>query len=801
LNTHRSGTPTPDPEQTAGLSRDRCTSIVCALGGFALAAFVLAPSLAGRQAFVPADIWMHAIPWSLNARGVQRFPTNTSLSDQAILYAPQLWVVRDGLRTGTFPLWNARFGCGEPMLPTALSGALAPTNLPTLLLPWPLGFAWSAWLRFGLMWAGAYALGRALRLGRGLSLGLAVGFCFAPGFLAHFQQPRAALNCWLPWLLLCVERVSAAVPRGPRSVLGASWPLGLLAFAILLGGHPHSAFNVLFATSIYAIMRISWRPRRDAILARVVAVAALGLGAALAAPILVPFFDGLSDSATFAERRMEGGKWVLPSEVYQLYWNPLALGSPVMGSQRPWSGSTNFEEEQQYVGMLPWVFLLGGLFLTRRREREDRARFAALAATAFVCTSLAYGWPPLHGWLTAIPPFSFNSNPRLVLYAHAALVLGAGIAARGWLIGSGRRAHPAAWALLGTAAAAAVLVFFLGMTERWEFRSWIVLGATLLLFFGGMLAATGPQRRAAAALVPLLLLADLAPVYARYHPAVPRAWADPARAVAELPRVLRADPHPRVAFQDFTPSNLGALLGATDVLAYSFPVSRRYDAFTRQVMQLEDSARLTRAELGRPDVLAALTRTCATWVLTSASLGPDASAQLEPMDRVGPAARLYRLRHPAAWAAWHSANEVAVVEELASSVAAVRADLDRTPEPIVVEAPDARPATAAPREGIPAEAHWTDPRRIEVSIPEAAADEDGWLVMRVTHDPGWTAVTENGEPLRVLPAQVRFLAVEMPAGTRRVLLRYAPPHFGEAWAVAAAGLVGLAGIAIAGRRP
>jgi uncharacterized membrane protein YfhO len=85
-------------------------------------------------------------------------------------------------------------------------------------------------------------------------------------------------------------------------------------------------------------------------------------------------------------------------------------------------------------------------------------------------------------------------------------------------------------------------------------------------------------------------------------------------------------------------------------------------------------------------------------------------------------------------------------------------------------------------------------------VPDASRDDDGWLVVRVSHDPGWTAISDSGKLLRVLPAQVRFLAVETPAGTRRITLRYAPPHFKAAWGIAAAGLVGLAAIAVAGRR-
>jgi uncharacterized membrane protein YfhO len=59
-------------------------------------------------------------------------------------------------------------------------------------------------------------------------------------------------------------------------------------------------------------------------------------------------------------------------------------------------------------------------------------------------------------------------------------------------------------------------------------------------------------------------------------------------------------------------------------------------------------------------------------------------------------------------------------------------------------------------------------------------------MLRVSHDPGWSATTASGAPLRIVPAQVRFLAVESPAGTERVVLRYAPLHFAAALAVAGA---------------
>jgi hypothetical protein len=120
-------------------ARARATGLACALGGFLLGAIVLAPSLFGTQAFLPADYWLQTVPFAVGGkpRALRELPANTLLGDQAVIYAPQFWVFREGLREGALPLWNPYFRAGEPMLGTGLAGPLAPTNWPILLMPWP----------------------------------------------------------------------------------------------------------------------------------------------------------------------------------------------------------------------------------------------------------------------------------------------------------------------------------------------------------------------------------------------------------------------------------------------------------------------------------------------------------------------------------------------------------------------------------------------------------------------------------------------------------------------------------------
>ena len=776
----------------------RRAGVACALGGFLLISFVLAPSLVGRKAFLPADYWLYTVPFALAAPpALREFPTNTLLGDQAVIYAPQFWVVRQGLRQGALPLWNPYFRTGEPLLGTGLAGPLAPTNLPILLLPWPLGHAWAAWLRFGLMWLGAYLFARSLRLDRGWSLAVAIGFCFAPGFVVHFeQQPRAVAHMGLPWLLWGAERLAAVTSAGLRAQLRASLLLVLVTLATLVAGYPPGEFNVLLASACYLALRLPWRPARAALQVRMVGALAMLAGAVLAAPVLLPFTDFLLSSATFADRT-EQGQWVLPAEAYRLLWNPFALGSPLRFAARPWTGASNFEEEQSYVGLVAWLLLGSGvirLLLGRARlAREDAMRVAALAFLWLLGASLGFGWPPLHGWLTGLPPFAFATNPRLLFLAQISIPV---LAALLWRsapaqLDDTQSRRAATKALLAASAFGALATAWLALREQWDIRSWVALASAASLVAAAWVASSTRERRAVAAWLPFVLLADVAPIYAGYHPQVPRDWADPARARAVLPPAIAADPAPRVAFESAAAVNLSALYGVSDIRGYGYPVPGRYDAYMREAAGLANPHTLEPAELARPEVIGAIERTCARWLLTSRDYDPSWSERLERVWQHG-RLRLYELRRASPCASWYAEEDVAYRPDLAGAVARLRETLLERPEEIVLEEPGARRSATTPgSDGRPAELRRPLLGRIEVELPEPAPSRAGWLVVRESYDPGWHARSERGEPLRVVPAQVRFLAVEVPAGARRIVLDYTPPHATAGLALAGAALAGV----------
>jgi hypothetical protein len=775
---HRSARPRP-PNRIGWLP---------ALGGFLLAGLVLAPSLERRMAFLPADHWQYMVPFAFAPpEGLRGFPTNQLIGDAAIAYPPQLWVIREALRTGSFPFWNRWVGGGEPLLGTGLSGPLTPMLWPILLLPWPDGFAWAALLRFGLMWAGAYLYARALRLPRWASTFVAVGYCFVPHFIVHFQQlPRAVAHVSLPWLLWAGERLAAAAPDGPRAWVRAASPMPFFAASAFLAGYAPAAFNVAFGAGFYLAIRLPWRPWRSALATRSLAAAALALGVAMGAPAIVPFLALLRDSATLEENATRGRDWTQSADVLPLYWDPYAYGSPIVGAPRPWSGPLNFEEDQQYIGLAPWVFGVGSLLLLRRRRaRGDALPAAALAALALLSAALAYGWQPVHGWISSIPPFTVNRGPRMLVLAHTAVIVLAALGARRWL----EDPHPRpAWfrALAAASAAGIVALVLLALAERWPPRAWLALGSALALFAAGRCAASQAQRRAAAWMLPALLLADVAPVYRGYHTQVPRRWADPAVGVAQLPELLRAEPAPRVAFERVVAPNVPALLGLEDVRAYSFPVPARYRRYMSDVLGLSVPINLMPEDLVRPEVIAGLERTCAGWLMTTHRYAAPIAERVEPVWNRRERLWLYRLVHAVPCAAWHPVETVTSVASPRDAVDRVRAGLGASVEPIVLERAGGGPDGAAVAStGQPAQLRWLSPNQLVVELPEAARASDGWLVLRVSYDPGWAATARSGASLSVVPAQVHFLAVEAPAGSQRIELRYRPPGFSLALGVAA----------------
>jgi hypothetical protein len=266
-----------------------------------------------------------------------------------------------------------------------------------------------------------------------------------------------------------------------------------------------------------------------------------------------------------------------------LLWDPLALGSPLRFAARPWTGTVNFEEEQIYIGILPWALLLAGLVRVAggraRLASDDVLRIASLAAVAGVAAALGLGWWPIHDLLTRIPPFGNASNPRMLFLAQVAVPV---VAALLWRAaprpGASAVARPAlaTFLLAGVVSGTAALAW-LAIDERWALRPWVGLASAATLLAADRIAATAATRRLVAVAIPIMLLIDVGAVYIGYHPQVPRQWRT-LRVRNILPPNLQ-DPHPRLA-RRVRRANL-ALYGVVDITA-TLSGTVRYDAHARR---------------------------------------------------------------------------------------------------------------------------------------------------------------------------------------------------------------------------
>lgn len=483
--------------------REVIVALLCAL---LAAAFLL------RDAWLPpggvifgADTATVQLPWS-KALGRDRGlaptePRNPTLADQGVVFYPAYRFAIDGWQRGEPPLWNPWINAGAPAVGNPQLGVLDPQVLALALADSLGGPAWRdhgltvlALLRIVAALVGAYLLARELGVGRGPAALAAATFASSGFATLWLNFSLGHVTCFLPWLLLALERT-----RGPRPARAAAAAACVLALAIY-GGHPETAFYVGAAAGLFALA-LAVESRR----AGTFAFAGLGLGVVLALPSLVPFVEYLRLSgATVARQALE------PTEPD---WLALALlvftvlvclrfrrsRSIVNESERPAAcGTFGWEAPVRWASVATVVlFLVAFALVLSRRELTP--------ATRLLWWPDAFGAPGRGGW---------RGDGHYVEEASAWLPLGAlGLALAAVL---SPRAHGGlrrvAW-IGGMGFLALALALRLpGLVDAYRWLPWIGMGATVraasvsALFLGLLAAhalehATRAARVAAAALV------------------------------------------------------------------------------------------------------------------------------------------------------------------------------------------------------------------------------------------------------------------------------------------------------------
>jgi len=354
--------------------------------------------------------------------------------DIGLYFAPMQEFLRENLRAGRLPLWNPMILCGTPYVGNPQTWPLYPT---TALLPF-VSASYSLNLTVALhVWlagVGTYLFARrTLSLGRGAALLAAVTFMFGGQLVSKEQFPNMVqAAAWLPWVLLCLDRL-----LDRRRLADALW-LGIVLGLQLLAAHPQMTLLTLYLAAAWGVfVRLSPIPASSfsappkvnggwggaASLLLLSGLIAGGLAAGQILPTLGLFRDAARHKLTFSVVN----RFFLPTNELGNFLLPGLHGHPYFGD---WTARGNFWETCCYVGWLPCFLGVWGMISAWRKSGWPPARFWTVAFILGAWLALG-GFGGLYRYaFHYLPGFrSFHDPARCLLWACFALSLLAGY---GW---------------------------------------------------------------------------------------------------------------------------------------------------------------------------------------------------------------------------------------------------------------------------------------------------------------------------------------------------------------------------------
>jgi hypothetical protein len=387
------------------------------LAGIVIGQFILyAPSLVGRKILLPLDIL--ALPTTYLPRTpevAKIIAHNTVMADLVLSFEPSRRFAVSEIRAGRFPFWAPYQYAGAPFVEPKYS----PLQLLQYFTAAPVIIAWAQLLVAAVAGTGVYLFcRRALHIG--FWAATISAWCYPMTGLFVFWQgyPTSAAACWLPWLLLAVDKTARrATPAAPV------W-LGVATCLVLISGHVDISGQVLLTSGIYAVWcwltvySNQWFQQR----ARGAALALIvgwSLGFLLATPHLLPLFEYVRTGSRMMQRgrgleeRPPIGWAALPQTVL-----PDMYGSEQAGSLRIVDGNQIESSAATYAGVLATLFV-APLAWCSRRHRSVNALWCALG---FLGLSWCLNVPILVK-LLRLPGLNMMSHNRLVFVTSFSILM------------------------------------------------------------------------------------------------------------------------------------------------------------------------------------------------------------------------------------------------------------------------------------------------------------------------------------------------------------------------------------------
>jgi Bacterial membrane protein YfhO len=785
----------PDPRRARALR-----SVALAALPFLLAVILLAPATLGGKVMSAGDIALFKPPFPPQPAGEQ--PENPLQFDSAYVFEPDGLAVREALRDGRLPVWSPELEAGWPLLATQQSAPLFPLTWIGAVFPYWESQAWIAVIKLWLAALGTFFFARALGLRRAPALLAAVSFAFGTYLVAWLMHPHANAYVVLPWLLLVAERLCRTGALRDAAALA-----GLLGVSFL-SGQPESGLIVALATAAWVLYRLlSERPpRREALRTGTLAAAAALLGAAIGALMVVPLVEALNQSFLTSRSQPPLPAKVGISLAFPEYWGP---------PDRPVTGApSNFTERTLYVGALPALLALGGLFAAR--PRGPQLFFAGLALASL---AVALDTGPVSSLAGDLPVLDQVALHRVLVLASFAIAMLAAFGLQSLLDGTGRRrvvmavaagaalpavavlvAHPS-WTgdvpdglrrLFGGDDAVSDEVVTVAATMRW------VLLAAVAVALVAALARRPRHARALAGAAVAFAALDLIALGFGYNPAIPKAEADPPAppAVEAMRRLTAAGG--RVVGVDGLIPNTASRWGLHDARGHEQPLVERTARVWLQFGTTGDGA--VAVDPDRPETV----RLLDVFGVRAALLDPSTlragrvaarAFRRDPIAYSGPGGVVVERpsAFPPAFVAYGWRASAGLDESLLHMTLSTSEQLRDIP---VIEGAGDAPASARP--ATPARVLSRSDTEVRLDVRASAR---GQLVLLDTFYPGWHAEVDGREaPIR--PADAAFRAVPVERGRHEVRFFYRPASVIWGGAVTLLGLAAMAAaLVLGGRRP
>jgi hypothetical protein len=344
--------------------------------------------------------------------GFPPYPTidpNIAFTSHALGYRAAL-----DFLAGHLPWWNHFEGVGAPLAGEMQAAALSPLNLLLVLPNGQLYMHLSLQIISGVS---TWALLRKLGCAPLAALAGALAFEFN-GTFAWLANAIVNPIPFLPLVLLGIENLRERISQGRRG--NAAWVIIGIAGS-LYAGFPEVAYLNGLLIVVWTLVRTASLPR--AAKRRFLTHVAVGglAGLAIAAPIVLAFFDFLSRSETGGHAGDGFATVYMQRSTVLATWLPYAFGGifQLPGIEGFWGAIGG------YAGCTLFVLALYGMCGKRLRGLR-----IALALWIFVTLGMTYGIPGIHSLVRVIPGLKFAAFFRyfppsweLALCVLAALAL------------------------------------------------------------------------------------------------------------------------------------------------------------------------------------------------------------------------------------------------------------------------------------------------------------------------------------------------------------------------------------------